>query len=61
MHFQEGPSTRLSQGYAMHICTVIKEKVNSLQIGRNNYVFRRDIDDDSDWAQLTSFGIDFQT
>ena len=28
---------------------------------RNNYVFKRDLDDDSDWAHLTTFGIEFQT
>ena len=36
----------------MHIRTVIKE--------RNKYVFKRDLDDDSDGAHLTSFGIEFQ-
>ena len=45
----------------MHICTVIKEKVQSLQAERNKFVFKRDINDDSDGAHLTSFGIDFQT
>ena len=25
------------------------------------YVFKRGLDDDSDWAHLTSFGIEFQT
>ena len=28
---------------------------------RNKYVFKRDIDDDSDGAHLESFGIEFQT
>ena len=45
----------------MHICTVIKEKVQSLQTERNKYVFKRDLDDDSDGANLTSFGMEFQT
>ena len=45
----------------MHICTLIKEKVQSLQTERNKYVFKRDLDDDSDGAHLTSFGIEFQT
>ena len=45
----------------MQICTVIKDKVQSLQNKRNKYVFKRDIDDDSDGAHLTSFGIEFQT
>ena len=45
----------------MHICTVIKENVQSLQAERIKYVFKRDLDDDSDGAHLTSFGIDFQT
>ena len=45
----------------MHICTVIKEKVQCLQTERNRYVFKRDQNDDSDWEHLTSFGIEFQT
>ena len=45
----------------MHICTVIKDTVQSLQAVRNKYVFKRDLDDDSDGAHLTLFGIDFQT
>ena len=61
MHFLERPSTKQLQGQAMHICTVIKEKVQSLQTERNKYVIKRDLDDDSDGAHLTSFGIDFQT
>ena len=44
----------------MHIYTVIKEKVQSLQTERNKYVFKRDLNDDSDGAHLT-FGIEFQT
>ena len=44
----------------MHICTVNKEKARSLQTERNNYVFKRDLNDDSDGAHLTSFGIGFQ-
>ena len=31
----------------MNICTVIKEKVQSLQNERNKYVFKRDLDDDT--------------
>ena len=45
----------------MHICTVIKEKVQSLYTEQNKYVFKRDLNDDSDGAHLTSFGIEFQT
>ena len=45
----------------MHICTVIKDKVQSLQTERNKHVFKRNIDDDSDGAHLISFGIEFQT
>ena len=41
----------------MHICTVIKGTVLSLQTEQNKNVFIRDIDDDSDGAHLTSFGI----
>ena len=41
----------------MHICTVIKEKVKSLQIEQNKYVFKRDINDNSNMENLTSFGI----
>ena len=45
----------------MHICTVTKDKVLSLQTERNKYVFKRGINDDSDGAHMTSFGIEFQT
>ena len=45
----------------MHICTVIKDTVQSLKTERNKYVFKRDLDDHSDGAHLTSFGIEFQT
>ena len=45
----------------MHICTVIKETVQSLQAEQNKYVLKRDLNDDSDGAHLTSFGIEFQT
>ena len=45
----------------MHICTVIKDTVQSLLAERNKYVFKRDLNDDSDGALLTSFGIEFQT
>ena len=45
----------------MHICTVIKDSVQSLYIERNKDVLKRDINDDSDGAHLTSFGIIFQT
>ena len=39
----------------MHICTVIKDTE------RNKYVFKRDLNDDSDGVHLTSFEIEFQT
>ena len=45
----------------MHICTVIKDTVQSLYAERKKYVFKRDIYDDRDEAHLTSFGIEFQT
>ena len=45
----------------MHICTVIKDNAQSLQTEGNKYVFKRDINDDSNGACLTSFGIEFQT
>ena len=45
----------------MHICTVIKDTVQSLYTVRNKYVFKRDLDNDSDGSHLTSFGIEFQT
>ena len=45
----------------MHICTVIKDTVQSLLTERNKYVFKRDLNDDSDGAHLTSFGIEYQT
>ena len=45
----------------MHVCTVIEDKVQSLQTERNQYVFKRELNDDNDGAHLTSFGIEFQT
>ena len=45
----------------MHICTVIMDTVQSWQTEQNKYVFKRDLNDDSDGAHLTSFGIEFQT
>ena len=45
----------------MHTCTVIKDKVQSLQTEQNKYVFKRDLGDDCDGSHLTSFGIEFQT
>ena len=42
----------------MHICPVIKDKVQSLQTERSKYLFKRDL---GDGAHLTSFGIEFQT
>ena len=45
----------------MHICTAIKDTAQPLQTERNKYVFKRDLNDDSDGAHLTSFGIEFQT
>ena len=45
----------------MYICTVIKDTVQSLLTERNKYVFKRDLDDDSDGAHQTSFEIEFQT
>ena len=44
----------------MHICTVIKEKVKSLQTEQNKYVFKRELDYDSDGTHQTSCGIEFQ-
>ena len=45
----------------MHICTVIKDKVQSLQTERTKYVFKRYLNYYSDGAHMTSFGIEFQT
>ena len=45
----------------MHICTVIKDTVHSLLAEQNKNVFKRDLNDDSDGAHLTSFGIEFHT
>ena len=45
----------------MHICTVIMDAFQSLKTERNKYIIKRDLDDDSDGAHLTSFGIEFQT
>ena len=41
----------------MHICTEIKDTVQSMKTERNKYVFKRDLNDDSDGAHQTSFGI----
>ena len=40
---------------------MIKDNVQSFQTERNKYVFKLDLDDDSDGAHLTSSGIEFQT
>ena len=40
---------------------MIKDKVQSMLTERNRYVFKPDLDDDSDGSHLTSFGIEFQT
>ena len=45
----------------MHIYTAIIENAQSLQTERNKYIFKRELNDDSDGAQLTSFEIEFQT
>ena len=45
----------------MHICTVIKEKVQSLQTEQNKFVFKQDLNDDGDGTHMTSFGIELQT
>ena len=45
----------------MHICTAIKDTVQSLKTEQNKNVFKRDLNDDSDGAHLTSFGIEFHT
>ena len=39
----------------MHLCSVIKEKVQSLQTERNRFVSKRVLDDDSDGAHMRSF------
>ena len=45
----------------MHICAVNKDTVQSLQTDKNKYIFKRDLNYDSDGAHLTSFGIQFHT
>ena len=45
----------------MHICTMIKDTVQSLYTEQYKYVLKRDLNDDSDGAHLKSFGIEFQT
>ena len=45
----------------MHICTVIKVKVQSSYNERSKYVIKRDLNHDSDGAHLTSFAIEFKT
>ena len=45
----------------MSICTVIKDTVQSLLAEQNKYVFKRDLNGDSDGSHLTSFGVEFLT
>ena len=45
----------------MQTCTVIKDAVQPLQTERNKHVLKRDLNDDSDGAHLTSPGTEFQT
>ena len=45
----------------MHICTAIKENVQSSQSERCKYINKREYNDDDDGAHLTPFGIEFQT
>ena len=45
----------------MYICSVIRDTVQSLQTEQNKYVFKQDLNYDSDGAHLTSFGIELQT
>ena len=45
----------------MRIYTVIKENAQSSYTERSKYVFKRDLDDDSDGAHQTSFGLEFLT
>ena len=40
---------------------MVKDTVQSLQTERNKYVFKRDLNDDSYGAHLTSYEIEFQT
>ena len=45
----------------MHIFAAIKDTVLSLLTEQNKYVFKRNLNDDSDGAHLTLLGIEFQT
>ena len=45
----------------MHVYTVVKERVQTLKAEQNKYVFKRDLNDDSDGAYQTLFGMDLQT
>ena len=45
----------------MQICIVIKDTFQSLKTEQGKYVFKRNLDDNSDGAHLTSFGIEFKT
>ena len=51
----------LLHGQTIHICSVIKEKVQSFETEQNKYVFKRDLYGDSDGAHMTSFRIEFLT
>ena len=45
----------------MHICTVIKIQFSLCKLNETSMSSKRDLNDDSDGAHLTSFGIEFQT
>ena len=40
---------------------MIKENVQALETERSKYVFKHDLDDDSDGAHLTLYSIEFKT
>ena len=57
---KENLSSSKLNSETMHLCRLIKEKVQSSQADRYRYVSKLVIDEDSDGAHLRSFQIDFQ-
>ena len=53
--FSENPSTKLLEGQAICISTMMKEKFLSLFTKQKKYVIKRDLDDDSDGSHLRAF------
>ena len=44
----------------MHLCSLMKDNIQTLQAERNRYVYKRHLDYVSDGEHLTSFLLQFQ-